>query len=42
MVDSALASARTNLARKLGHLSQDELERIAQAMQLLRPIFTNQ
>ena len=42
IVDSAIASARANLAKKLEHLSGNELEAISQAMQLLRPIFINQ
>ena len=42
IVDSARAGARANLAKKLVELSNDELETISQAMQLLRPIFINQ
>jgi hypothetical protein len=42
IVDSAITSARANLAKKLEHLSGDELEAISQAMQILRPIFINQ
>jgi MarR family transcriptional regulator for hemolysin len=42
IVDSARADARTNLAQKLKHLSDNDLETISQAMQLLRPIFVNQ
>ena len=42
IVDSAIASARSNLAKKMEHLSNDELELISQTMQLLRPIFINQ
>jgi DNA-binding MarR family transcriptional regulator len=42
IVDAARASARANLAKKLSELSNDELEMISQAMQLLRPIFINQ
>ena len=42
IVDSAIASARSNLAKKLEHLSNDELELISQTMQLLRPLFINQ
>ena len=42
IVDSAIECARTNLAEKLRHLSNDELGMISQAMQLLRPIFINQ
>ncbi len=42
IVDSAITSARANLAKKLEHLSSDELEAISQAMQILRPIFINQ
>jgi MarR family transcriptional regulator for hemolysin len=39
IVDSARAGARSTLAQKLKHLSDDELETISQAMQILRPIF---
>ena len=42
IVDSARASARIHLAEKLKHLSDDDLETISQAMQLLQPIFANQ
>ena len=42
IVDSARDDARINLAQKLKHLSDEELETISQAMQLLRPIFVNQ
>lgn len=42
IVDSARADARANLAQKLKHLSDNDLETISQAMQLLRPIFINQ
>jgi DNA-binding MarR family transcriptional regulator len=42
IVDSARADARANLAQKLKHLSDNDLETISQAMQLLRPIFVNQ
>jgi len=42
IVDAARAGARTNLAKKLAGLSNDELETISLAMQLLRPIFINQ
>ena len=42
IVDSAIASARSNLAKKLEHLSTDELELISQTMQLLHPIFISQ
>ena len=42
IVDTARAGARANLAEKLAELSNDELETISQAMQLLHPIFINQ
>jgi len=42
IVDSARADARANLAQKLKQLSDNDLETISQAMQLLRPIFVNQ
>ena len=42
IVDSARSDARANLAQKLKHLSDNDLETISQAMQLLRPIFVNQ
>lgn len=42
IVNSARADAQSNLAKKMVHLSNDELETIYQAMQLLRPIFVNQ
>src|SRR5258706_13910342 len=42
IVDSARAGALANLAKKLVELSNDELETISQAMQLLHPIFINQ
>ena len=42
IVDSARASARIRLAEKLKHLSDDDLETISQAMQILHPIFANQ
>jgi DNA-binding MarR family transcriptional regulator len=42
IVNSARASAQANLAKNLGHLSDDELETICQAMKLLRPIFIHQ
>ena len=42
IVDSARDDARINLAQKLKHLSDEELETVSQAMQLLRPIFVNQ
>lgn len=42
IVDSARADARTNLAQKLKDLTENDLEIISQAMQLLRPIFVNQ
>ena len=42
IVEAARAGARANLAKKLAGLSNDELETISLAMQLLRPIFINQ
>jgi len=42
IVDSARATAQANLAQKIKQLSDDDLEVIVQAMQLLRPIFVNQ
>ena len=42
IVNSARASAQANLAKKLDHLSYDELETIYQTMKLLRPIFVSQ
>jgi MarR family transcriptional regulator for hemolysin len=42
IVNSARASAKENLAKKLSGLSDSELETIYQAMQLLRPIFVSQ
>jgi DNA-binding MarR family transcriptional regulator len=42
IVNSARTGAQTNLAKKLDSLSNDELETIYQAMQLLRPIFVSQ
>ena len=39
IVDSARAGAQTNLAKKLGSLSDSELEIVCQAMQVLHPIF---
>ena len=42
LVDSARASARLHPAEKLRHLSDDDLERISQAMQILHPIFAYQ
>lgn len=42
IVNSSRASAQANLAKKLNCLSDDELETIYKAMQLLRPIFINQ
>jgi DNA-binding MarR family transcriptional regulator len=42
IVNSSRASAQANLAKKLSCLSDDELETIYKAMQLLRPIFINQ
>jgi len=41
MVDSARADARSHLADKLKQLSDDELQTISQAMQILHPIFVN-
>ncbi len=42
IVDSARASARIHLANKLKQLSDDELETISQAMQIMYPIFAIQ
>ena len=42
IVNSARAGAQANLAKKLGHLSNDDLETICQAMKLLRPTFVHQ
>src|SRR5258706_1155932 len=42
IVDSARAGTQVNLAKKLGHLSDEELGTIYQAMKLLRPVFINQ
>ncbi|MEP6896425.1 MAG: MarR family transcriptional regulator [Chloroflexota bacterium] len=42
IVDSARTDARTNLAKKLKDLSEDELQTISQALQLLHPLFVNQ
>ena len=42
IVNSARVDAQSNLAKKMVHLSDDELETIYQAMQLLRPIFVSQ
>jgi DNA-binding MarR family transcriptional regulator len=42
IVDAARAGARANLAKKLAELSNDDLEIISKAMQLLHPIFINQ
>jgi len=42
IVNSARAGAQANLAKKLGHLSNDDLETICQAMKLLRPTFIHQ
>jgi DNA-binding MarR family transcriptional regulator len=42
IVDSARADARANLAKKLKHLSEDDLKTISQAMLILYPIFANQ
>ena len=42
IVDSARASAQDSLAQKIKHLSDNDLETISQAMQLLHPIFVNQ
>jgi hypothetical protein len=41
-VNAARKSARANLAQKLKHLSSDDLEKIHQAMKLLRPVFVSQ
>jgi DNA-binding MarR family transcriptional regulator len=41
IVNSARAGAQANLAKKLGGLSNSELEAIYRATQLLRPIFAN-
>jgi len=41
MVDSARGNARANLAQKIKHLSDADLETISQAMQILHPIFVN-
>jgi len=41
MVDSARADARSHLADKLKQLSDDELQTISLAMQILHPIFIN-
>jgi DNA-binding MarR family transcriptional regulator len=42
IVNSARAGAQANLAKKLGHLSTEELETVSKAMKLLRPIFVHQ
>jgi DNA-binding MarR family transcriptional regulator len=42
IVNSSRTGAQANLAKKLNCLSDDELETIYKAMQLLRPIFINQ
>ena len=42
IVDSARTSARIHLAEKLKYLSEDDLETISQAMQILHPIFASQ
>jgi DNA-binding MarR family transcriptional regulator len=42
IVNSARAEAHASLAKKLAGLSDEELETIYQAMQLLRPIFSSQ
>lgn len=42
LVDTARASARASLARKLKDLSEEELQTIQDAMQLLQPIFVTQ
>ena len=39
IVDSARAGAQTSLAKRLGELSEVELETVCRAMQILRPIF---
>lgn len=41
IVDSARANARANLAEKIKHLSDVDLQTISQAMQILHPIFVN-
>ena len=41
IVNSSRAGAQANLAQKLSCLSEDELETISKAMQLLRPVFVN-
>jgi DNA-binding MarR family transcriptional regulator len=42
IVNSSRAGAQASLAKKLGGLSNDELETICEAMKLLRPIFVHQ
>jgi DNA-binding MarR family transcriptional regulator len=42
IVNSARASAQANLTKKLGGLSDKELETVYLAMKLLHPIFANQ
>ena len=42
IVDSARADARTNLVKKLKHLSDDDLKTISRAMLILHPIFADQ
>lgn len=42
IVDLARTSARIHLAEKLKQLSNDDLETILQAMQILHPIFASQ
>ena len=41
IVNSSRAGAQANLAQKLSCLSEDELETISKAMQLLSPVFVN-
>jgi DNA-binding MarR family transcriptional regulator len=42
IVNAARTSAQTNLIQKIKHLSNDDLETIQQAMNLLQPIFAGQ
>jgi MarR family transcriptional regulator for hemolysin len=42
IVNSARDEAQLNLAKKMAHLSDADLETIHKAMQLLRPLFTGQ
>ena len=39
LVDSARANVRANLARKLKNLSDEDLQTVSQAMEILRPLF---